>query len=563
MLTLERTGNVDANIPHFHKRRITCCPRDAEVGVGDVDPAPHGEVVLACSGQLIGVRTDDGPRRIHAHDAVGNVECKAQVNRLFAEHLLFVQDVGDFQMVQAVDNPQFPGQLAAAWRLRLDRQRRDERSAVSDSDLRAGVALDVFGFPAWDVEVVVQLHSAIGSDQVDGDGLGRQAGNSARVLVNGGADPPVAQCHSFGSRASGASVLARLEEETLGAQRRDVVGQQRQFAGRQPLRWHDFAIRRFHDVSGDVNLWRQHNQVRTGPRRCVVNINGRHRLPGGRLPGGSSLVECRLQQLAGLRFGVSGKGLFDGPLVFGQLAVRLADAAVSPPCVLVVQDHVAPGIVKAIAGKLGRFQDRPQRFRLNEPFGGPPCQGRLACRGTCAVFPIGSEVALDFGNLLAVAAFEFLEHLARCGNDDLRVFILGIPSLDELGQLRVGRPIVAANAVTDLDHVVGITSFGQLGQILEKRAFGGIADDVQAAGVEPRVGLAGHPAQDAFPARWRDPIEGPIAPFRERIPDAVNVVRSNGKVLDATVGQGRHDAPGISRHVADHGGVDGQAVLVC
>ncbi len=86
--------------------------------------------------------------------------------------------------------------------------------------------------------------------------------------------------------------------------------------------------------------------------------------------------------------------------------------------------------------------------------------------------------------------------------------------------------------------------------------------------VKPGVAVPGHPEQHFAFAGWRFPIKRHIAPSLERQADLVAAVRlvrhvvgADGKIFDLVFRQRRHDAPGVSGHVGNHGGVDPDAVI--
>ena len=77
-----------------------------------------------------------------------------------------------------------------------------------------------------------------------------------------------------------------------------------------------------------------------------------------------------VQQIVRLHFRIEGKGLFDLPLGLGEVTVRLADTAMGAPGMLVVENNIAPRLVKLLGRVIRRMEHRPQRLGLHQAFGG-------------------------------------------------------------------------------------------------------------------------------------------------------------------------------------------------
>ena len=126
-------------------------------------------------------------------------------------------------------------------------------------------------------------------------------------------------------------------ENRRPASGRNVFGEEGQFAGREPLRRNGLASRVGYDVAHGALLLRQDNQIGSRPARSIENIDGRR----GRFFVIASRRRGR-EQFPRLGVGVECKRLLDLPLVLDERHVRLVDAVVRAPGVLVVEDHVAP-----------------------------------------------------------------------------------------------------------------------------------------------------------------------------------------------------------------------------
>ena len=123
-----------------------------------------------------------------------------------------------------------------------------------------------------------------------------------------------------------------------------------------------------------------------------------------------------------------------------------------------------------------------------------------------------------------------------------------VPCPDEVGQARVGRAVVAADRVADLDHVIRVALFLELAHVIEDLGPGGLGQRAHVQAVEPGIAAAGHPEEDLFPARRRDPIERLVAPGLEGPADPVaavgqagHVVRPAGEIFHSALGEGRDE----------------------
>ena len=139
--------------------------------------------------------------------------------------------------------------------------------------------------------------------------------------------------------------------------------------------------------------------------------------------------------------GVQGERLLDLPLVLDERRVGLGDAVVGAPGVLVVEDHVAPGLGEWPGGVLPRAEHGGERLGLHEPLGGRAVQGRFAGRRAGPVLPVGREIAADDGNLVGVALLELAEHLGRRGDHQLRLGVLVVPALTTSESVASGGPL--------------------------------------------------------------------------------------------------------------------------
>ena len=162
------------------------------------------------------------------------------------------------------------------------------------------------------------------------------------------------------------------------------------------------------------------------------------------------------QQFPRLRVGIERERLLDLPLILDELLVRLGDAVARAPGVLVVEDHVAPGVGELGRRILSRVEHGPEGFGLHEPLGGGAVDRRFPGRRARPVLPVRREIAANDGNLVGVAFLELAEQLARGGDDHLGIVVLRVPVLHQSGSDGVGRAVVAADAPPQLHDVVGI-----------------------------------------------------------------------------------------------------------
>ena len=108
--------------PDFDQRRIQGGPGHAVLPVRHIDPAAHGEPVLARPGQLVDFRPNDRPGNVHPHRAAGHVESEAQMHAFLLTHCRLVERIDDVHPVQPVDHANLAAQLRAAGRVGLDEQ---------------------------------------------------------------------------------------------------------------------------------------------------------------------------------------------------------------------------------------------------------------------------------------------------------------------------------------------------------------------------------------------------------------------------------------------------------
>ena len=152
------------------------------------------------------------------------------------------------------------------------------------------------------------------------------------------------------------------------------------------------------------------------------------------------------------------------------------------------------------------------------------------------------------GDLVAVTPLEVAEHVVGGGDDQLGIGVGVVPLLDGVGEVHVGRAVVP-EAVADLDEVVGIAALLQPPQVVHQ---------IVRRTEDPVVAGAGHPDEHPVLAVGADPPERFIAPRRDGVSDAVTAVGADGPILHAAVGEGGHHAPGVARHIGNHGGSDGR-----
>ena len=91
--------------------------------------------------QLVLIRPDHGPGRLHADGAVRDAKAEAEVDGVLLPHRLAVHVVDQLDAVQAVDHADFADQPVTARCVRFDPQRRHQRPGVDDADLHRAVLL--------------------------------------------------------------------------------------------------------------------------------------------------------------------------------------------------------------------------------------------------------------------------------------------------------------------------------------------------------------------------------------------------------------------------------------
>ena len=207
------------------------------------------------------------------------------------------------------------------------------------------------------------------------------------------------------------------------------------------------------DAADERRIGSRTYQIRSWPRRRVPHVDGVHLCRQTRwLPASASAAAGRLD----LAPRIEGKRLLDLPLAERERAIRLRDAAMGTPGVFVVEQHVAPGSIELVCRILAPEPAWPTALRpapaVRRPCGSGPFRGRR--RG--AIFPVRREIAAHFGDLVAVAILEGVHQAGWWWRSPCAATHISRSTLHELAQLLIGRSVVAADAVADLDHVVGI-----------------------------------------------------------------------------------------------------------
>ena len=212
---------------------------------------------------------------------------------------------------------------------------------------------------------------------------------------------------------------------------------------------------------------------------------------------------------------------------------------------LVIEHHIPPcGLVFAGGESSGRAH-RPHRFSLDEAVDGAPVQRRLKSGGGGAVLPVRSEIASQRWQGRTVSGFKVPEHLFVRGDDQLRRDVAFVPVFDEVRKVRIGRTVIPER-VGQLDNLVRVSIFIKLPGELQDFL---VSKFAEFSLVEAGVARPGDPHEDLLIAGLRSPVKRFVSPLLERIPDPVERIRRAGKISDAALGEGRHDAPGESGDV--------------
>ena len=183
-----------------------------------------------------------------------------------------------------------------------------------------------------------------------------------------------------------------------------------------------------------------------------------------------------------------------------------ADAVVGAPRVLVVQGDILPGSREIGGGKIPQALRRPNRLGLQQPVARVAVHARFAGGRSRAIFPIGCEIAAVRRHLLRITPLEGVEHLARRGDDQPGVSVLGVPLSHLVHDGFVGRSIVALGPAK-LHDVIGILD---LCKAMEEERQG--RHDRREA-MADRITALRPPEQHLVPPGRRLPIERPIFPL--------------------------------------------------
>src|SRR5579862_1330847 len=286
--------------------------------------------------------------------------------------------------------------------------------------------------------------------QLDSFFFPRQRIDNAALRIYGDGEEVV--LHSIALNLSGVAAqgLPFFYKEALSGKRRKVFNEDSKLSGGQTLAWQRVAIEIDDVVTRRAQCGREEYHIGAWPGVCVVNVD-RRSLRRRRGRHGQNLR----QQIAGCAIGVEREFALDLPLLFDEGKIRLLNAVVCSPGVLVIKIYGAPGGIVVLRGIGRRRKHRPQSFALDQTVNGGAIERRFEGRGRGPVFPVRSEISFYDGEGRAVALLKLFEHLLVCRDDEPWRDVALVPLTDEVRQRRIGRSVVGER-VRQLDDFVRI-----------------------------------------------------------------------------------------------------------
>ena len=169
-------------------------PRDAFVGVGDINPALKRQPITVGAGNLVGFGSHHAPRNVHMCCAVGDIECETDMHAFLGPRGDLIERVGDLHEGLPGGDANFTGQFVAAFRLGFHRERCDQRTILLDlNDDIGGRGVLVGGVSAVQIAVAVQRVRRIQIHKLVPAALVHQAGDVAGLRIDSDFDERVLQ----------------------------------------------------------------------------------------------------------------------------------------------------------------------------------------------------------------------------------------------------------------------------------------------------------------------------------------------------------------------------------